>query len=65
MVSGDGIEGTIIVRLLHRKDPSAVETRRDQVPLPTIEEFAAEITRVAVQSDAAETTYVGGADYLA
>lgn len=64
VVSGDMIEGTIIVRLLHRRDPTAVDTRREQAPLPTIEEFAAEITRAAVQSDAPAMTYVGGADYL-
>ncbi|AKS34605.1 SDR family oxidoreductase [Mycolicibacterium goodii] len=64
VVSGDMIEGTIIVRLLHRKDPTAVDTRREQAPLPTIEEFAAQITRSAVQPDAPEMAYVGGADYL-
>jgi 3-oxoacyl-[acyl-carrier protein] reductase len=64
VVSGDMIDGTIIVRLLQRKDPAAVETRRDQGPLPTVEEFATEITRAAMQSDVPETTYVGGADYL-
>lgn len=65
VVSGDMIDGTIIVRLLHRKDPAAVEARRDHAPLPTVEEFATVITRAALQPDAAETSYVGGADYLA
>ena len=64
VVSGDMIDGTIIVRLLHRKDPAAVEARRDHAPLPTVEEFAGAIARVALQADAPDTTYVGGADYL-
>lgn len=65
VVSGDMIDGTIIVRLLQRKDPAAVDARRDHAPLPTVEEFAAAISRAALQPDAPETTYVGGADYLA
>lgn len=49
------IDGTISVRLLHRKEPAAVEARRDRAPLPTVEEFAAAITQAAaVQSDAPE-----------
>lgn len=64
IVSGDMIDGTIIVRLLHRKDPAAVEARRDRAPLPTVEEFATVIARAALQPDAFDTTYVGGADYL-
>jgi 3-oxoacyl-[acyl-carrier protein] reductase len=64
VVSGDMIDGTIIVRLLQRKDPATVEARRDQAPLPTVEEFATEIVRAALQSDAPGMTYVGGADYL-
>lgn len=64
VVSGDMIDGTIIVRLLHRRDPAAVEARRDHAPLPTVEEFATVITRAALQPDTPDTTYVGGADYL-
>ncbi|WNG82097.1 SDR family oxidoreductase [Mycobacterium sp. ITM-2016-00316] len=64
VVSGDMIDGTIIVRLLHRKDPAAVEARRDHAPLPTVEEFATVIARAALQPGAPDTTYVGGADYL-
>lgn len=63
VVSGDMIDGTIIVRLLHRKDPTAVQARRDQGPLPTVAEFAAAIADAALRPDAADTTYVGGADY--
>lgn len=64
VVSGDMIDGTIIVRLLHRKDPAAVEARRDHAPLPTIDQFANAITQAALMPDVPETTYVGGADYL-
>lgn len=63
VVSGDMIEGTIIVRLLERRDPSAVEERRSHGPLPTVSEFAAAIARAAVAEGPA-TTYVGGQDYL-
>ncbi len=62
--SSDLIDGTTIVRLLHRKDPTAVDARRGQTPLPTVEEFATAITHVALNSDVPETIYVGGADYL-
>ncbi len=64
VVSGDMIDGTIIVRLLQRRDPAAVEARRDQAELPTVEEFATEIARAALDADHQEMTYVGGADYL-
>lgn len=64
VVSGDMVDGTIIVRLLHRKDPAAVEARRDHAPLPTIDQFANAITQAALMHDVPETTYVGGADYL-
>ena len=43
VVSSDMIEGTIIVRLLERRDPAAVEERRSHGPLPTVSEFAAAI----------------------
>lgn len=64
VVSGDMIDGTIIVRLLHRKDPAAVEARREHAALPTVEEFATAIARAALQPDAPDTIYVGGADFL-
>lgn len=44
--------------------PTAVDARRGQTPLPTVEEFATAITHVALNSDVPETIYVGGADYL-
>jgi uncharacterized protein (TIGR03083 family) len=65
VVSGDMIHGTIIVRLLHRRDPAAVEARRAHGPLPTLDEFAAAITGAALDpAPAHDTVYVGGADYL-
>lgn len=64
VVSGDMIDGTIIVRLLHRKDPDAVEARRSRSVLPTVKEFASAIVEAALQHQVPETTYVGGADYL-
>lgn len=63
VVSGDMIEGTIIVRLLERRDPAAVEERRSHGPLPTTTEFAAAIAG-AVDAEGPATTYVGGSDYL-
>jgi len=66
VVSGDMIEGTMIVRLLHRRNPGAVDERRDLGPLPTITEFAAAVAdEVEQQSPVARTVFVGGNDYLA
>lgn len=66
VVSGDMIDGTIIVRLLQRRDPHAVEVRRAHGPLPTLDEFAAAIAAAALgqASDEEDTIYVGGHDYL-
>lgn len=65
VVSGDMIDGTIIVRLLERRDPDAVEARRAQGPLPTLDEFAAAIAAAALDpAPAGDTVYVGGEDYL-
>ncbi|WP_024803442.1 SDR family oxidoreductase [Nocardia sp. BMG51109] len=65
VVSGDMIDGTIIVRLLRRRDPDAVAARAEHGPLPTVEEFA---TAVADATEAAaepgHTVYIGGTDYL-
>ncbi|MGW4243712.1 SDR family oxidoreductase [Nocardia sp. NPDC004722] len=65
VVSGDMIDGTIIVRLLERRDPDAVTARRDQGELPTIEDFATAVAD-ATTTDAplGATIYVGGQDYL-
>ncbi|KEF94881.1 hypothetical protein K883_05305 [Mycobacterium sp. TKK-01-0059] len=65
VVSGDMIDGTIIVRLLQRRDPDAVEARRAHGPLPTLDEFAAAIAAAAFNpGSAGDTIYVGGRDYL-
>ncbi|WP_051288730.1 SDR family oxidoreductase [Mycobacterium sp. URHD0025] len=66
VVSGDMIDGTIIVRLLARRDPDAVEARRLHGSLPTVEEFAGAIAGAALDPKASgDTVYVGGSDYLA
>jgi uncharacterized protein YbjT (DUF2867 family) len=65
VVSGDMIDGTIIIRLLERRDPDAVAARRTHGPLPTIDDFAAAIV-AAIDAPAANgrTFLVGGHDYL-
>lgn len=65
VVSGDMIDGTIIVRLLHRRDPSAVDARRAHGPLPTFDEFTAAIAAATGPTHPQDTIYIGGADYLA
>lgn len=65
VVSGDMIDGTIIVGLLQRRDPDAVQARRAHGPLPTLDEFAAAIAAQALgAAPAHDTIYIGGADYL-
>lgn len=64
VVSGDMIAGTIVVRLLERRDRAAVAARRDQGPLPTVAEFASAVaaaTRMTAKTG--HTVYVGGADF--
>ncbi|WP_459547355.1 SDR family oxidoreductase [Nocardia sp. X0981] len=65
VVSGDMIDGTIIIRLLERRDPDAVAARRTHGPLPTVDDFAAAIV-AAIDTPAAHgyTFLVGGHDYL-
>lgn len=59
------IDGTIIVRLLQRRDPAAVSARREQAELPTIAEFAEAVAAAASSTaEPGTTTYVGGPDYL-
>ncbi|OBG83435.1 short-chain dehydrogenase [Mycobacterium sp. E802] len=66
VVSGDMIEGTIIVRLLERRNPAAVISRRAAADgLPTINEFAYAVARAVDDPSPSETIYVGGHDYLA
>ena len=65
VVSGDMIDGTIIVRLLERRDPGSVESRRAAGPLPTVEDFARVLVRAGAEAVADGHTYfVGGDDYL-
>lgn len=65
VVSGDMIDGTIIVRLLERRDPTAVIARREAAGgLPTVIEFAHAVTRAVNEPSPGETIYVGGYDYL-
>ncbi|MEC3957806.1 SDR family oxidoreductase [Nocardia sp. CDC153] len=66
VVSGDMIDGTIIVRLLERRDPDAVTARRDHGDLPTVEEFATAVANATTSPDPlGHTIYVGGMDYVA
>ncbi len=65
VVSGDMIDGTIIVKLLERRDPNAVTERRDQGDLPTVEEFATAVAdATTLDAPLGHTVYVGGNDYL-
>jgi len=64
VVSGDMIDGTIIVRLLQRRGPEAVEARRARAELPTVSEFAAAIVNASTTPNPSSIVYVGGADYL-
>lgn len=64
VVSGDMIDGTIIVRLLQRREPDAVESRRAHGELPTVEQFASAIVTAVNTAVENDTIYVGGRDYL-
>ncbi|GAA5056400.1 SDR family oxidoreductase [Nocardia callitridis] len=66
VVSGDMIDGTIIVQLLRRRNPDAVAARTEHGALPTVTEFATAVVDAAdAVSGLGHTTYVGGQDYLA
>ena len=64
VVSGDMVDGTIVVRLLQRRDPSEVDARRAHGPLPTVTEFAHAIAGATRTATPQSIVYVGGADYL-
>ncbi|WP_415974130.1 SDR family oxidoreductase [Rhodococcus sp. 077-4] len=66
VVSGDMIEGTIVVTLLERRNPDAVAARTAQGALPTVAEFASAVVAatVAPVEESGRTVYIGGADYL-
>ncbi|TRW82109.1 SDR family NAD(P)-dependent oxidoreductase [Mycolicibacterium sp. 018/SC-01/001] len=60
VVSGDLLEGSVALRLLHRVDPDAVAARRADGPLPTVAEFADAIAgAVDAPPPSGETVYVG------
>lgn len=66
VVSGDMIDGTIIVRLLQRRDPDAVAARTEHGTLPTVDEFATAVADATIgDHPLGHTMYIGGADYLA
>lgn len=67
VVSGDMIEGTVTATLLDRANPGAIEARREEAgKLWSVEEFAAEVARMAVADvPGGHTEYIGGEDYLA
>ncbi|WP_405177426.1 SDR family oxidoreductase [Nocardia sp. NBC_01377] len=66
VVSGDMIDGTIIVRLLERRNPDAVSARKEHGELPTVAEFAAAVAAATEGvAESGHTVYVGGPDYLA
>ncbi|MEU0494092.1 SDR family oxidoreductase [Mycobacterium sp. NPDC006124] len=64
VVSGDMIDGTIIVRLLQRRDPDAVAARRTHGTLPTVHEFSGAIVSAVTMPSPPGIVYVGGSDYL-
>lgn len=61
VVSGDMIEGTITATLLERANPGAIASRRESAgKLFSVDEFAAEVARAAVEPVPADhTRYVG------
>ena len=65
VVSGDAIEGTITLRLLARKNPEALNGRRDAIGLPTIDEFASAIVAAALDPSLpnGHTVFVGSTEW--
>lgn len=65
VVSGDLLEGSVMLRLLERGDRDGVAARRADGPLPSVEEFAAAIV-AAVDAPPPDgtTVYVGGSGYV-
>ena len=62
VVSGDMIDGTIIVQ---RRDPDTAAARRAHGALPTVEQFTSAIVgAINAATPADDTVYVGGANYL-
>jgi NAD(P)-dependent dehydrogenase (short-subunit alcohol dehydrogenase family) len=66
VVSGDLIEGTITPRLLQKRMPGLIESRRQEAGgLPTVDDFAAAIVAAAVDETlpTGHTIFVGSTDY--
>jgi 3-oxoacyl-[acyl-carrier protein] reductase len=64
VVSGDMIDGTIIVRLLQGHGPGAEDPHRSHTPLPTIDEFATAIAGAARSPYHPGIVYVGGSHHV-
>ena len=66
VVSGDMIEGTITATLLERSSPGALESRRESAgKLYNVSEFAAEVSRAAVEEIPADhTRYIGDVSFF-
>ncbi|OBK74149.1 short-chain dehydrogenase [Mycobacterium sp. 1274761.0] len=66
IVSGDMLEGSTMVRLFERRDPTAIDARRRASGgLPTTAEFADAIVGATQEPhDNGDTVYVGGPDYF-
>jgi len=64
VVSGDAIDGTITPRLLNRLTAGAMDNRRREGTLPTVDEFAAAICQAAIDQSlaAGHTVFVGSTD---
>jgi NAD(P)-dependent dehydrogenase (short-subunit alcohol dehydrogenase family) len=65
VVSGDLIEGTITPRLLQKKMPGLIESRRQEAGgLPTVDDFAAAIVNAAADATlpTGHTVFVGSID---
>jgi len=66
VVSGDLLDGSITPKLLNRMRPGVIEQRREEAgTLPTVEDFAAEVVKAALNTDLAsgDTVYVGSTEW--
>lgn len=64
VVSGDMIDGTVVVSGLQRRDPGFAKARRTPSALPTVNQFAAVIANAVNTATPTGIVYVGAADYL-
>jgi len=66
VVSGDLLDGSITPKLLNRMRPGVIEQRREEAgTLPTVEDFAAEVVKAALNTDLAsgDTVYIGSTEW--